>query len=76
MVLEWDSFLSFFFVNDLLNVDGNIMTFDPAKQIYDISGLVFDYSALILRLPRYWRVANKVKLTGPLIERLLLSVVS
>ena len=64
------------FLNDLLDVDGNIMTFDRAKQIYDISGLAFDYSTLILSLPRHWRVENKVKLIGPLIEPLLLSVVS
>lgn len=55
-------------LNDLLDADGNIMSFEEMKNQYGIEGMQFDYDCLVNSLPRTWRSANKTKQIGPLID--------
>ena len=65
-----------YFLNDLLDANGNIMSFDCLKQSFGISGIEFDYNALVSSLPREWKTACKVKQVGPLMEPSLSFLVS
>ena len=64
------------FFNDLVNIDGTIMTFEDAKLQYEIAGAKFDYDCLVSSLPRSWKLASKIKLVGPLIDPSLLFIIS
>ena len=64
------------FLNDLLNSDGTIMTFEQAQLQYEIVGTQFDYDSLVASLPGSWKRTNKIKLTGPLIDPALSYILS
>ena len=72
---EWYS-KGIHYLNDLLNADGNIMSFEEMKIQYGIEGVQFDYDCLVNSLPRTWKAANKTKLMGPLIDPCLSFIVS
>ena len=64
------------FLNDLLNRDGSIMTFEQVKLRYEIVGTKFDYDSLVSSLPRSWKMRNKIKVIGPLIDPALSFILS
>ena len=42
-------------VNDLIDSNGNIYTFEGLKERYKIRGTFLDYGAFIRKIPRAWQ---------------------
>ena len=59
-----------------VNSDGNILSFEEAKLQYGMTGVQFEYDCLVSSLPRTWRVVQKTKLYGPLIDPSLAFIIS
>ena len=52
------------YINDLLKENGEILSFEGAKSMYDFSGTILDYLGLVQILPFEWRNRQrKVKQT-------------
>ena len=42
-------------VIDIIDVNGNIYTFEQLKEIYNLKGTFLDYQRLIKKIPRAWK---------------------
>ena len=65
------------YINDLLKENGEIMSFEEAKNWYDFNGTKLDYLGLVQSLPIEWRNRQrKIKESNPIIHPNILNIMS
>ena len=65
------------YINDLLKENGEILSFEEAKSMYDFNGTILDYIGLVQSLPIEWRNRQrKVKEANPIIHPNILNILS
>ena len=65
------------YINDLLKENGEILSFEEAKSMYDFNGAIHDYIGLVQSLPFEWRNRQrKVKEANPIIHPNILNILS
>ena len=58
-------------LNDLLNERGEILSFNEAREKFDIPGTFLDYAGLVNSLPEQWRRQERRKLPLPVIHPMI-----
>ena len=65
------------YINDLLKENGEILSFEEAKNKYEFNGTMLDYIGLVQSLPIEWRnKQRKIKEANPIIHPNILNIIS
>ena len=65
------------YINDLLKGNGEILSFEEAKNKYEFNGTMLDYIGLVQSPPIEWRnKQRKIKEANPIIHPNILNIIS